>query len=286
MVETEMRVIVAALEAALTNTEPVRLANFSRKVTGSTKGFRSRSFRYGVVADALLRYVPGLAEYVDAESPKDRAMRRRMALEYFSIFRNETAVDVLCCGDFELERDGTRYDAPALHYAAGESVRLLLPHLRNARVSRCVADRLVIVENETTYNDYVDWMRSRLGREVVVCSGGQPNSAVIHLLKLLAAATPGVPILFWGDMDRGGVWILRSLMRKTVLSVEPLWMDCATYFAHRQQGLPLSAGERTAIARLLASEDETVCKDLLEAILSEGVWIEQEAVAESVLQMI
>ncbi|GEM_PF-1613273 len=282
--ETELRLIATAVHAAANNSEPIRLANFARKVTGSTKGFRPGMFRYSMVTEALLHHVPGLRELVDAESPPDRPAFRRVTLEQLNIFRNQTSVDVLCFGDFVLERDGSVYDAAARYHATGEPVKLLLPHLRGARVTNSKADRIVLIENETTFNDYVDWIRSQRRQETVVCTGGQANWAVIKLVQLLWQAAPDIPILHWGDLDRAGVLILRSLIDRTDLQIEPLWMDCAIYQAHLKEGLPVSVGERENIKKLLRVSGEHACNDLLEAILSTGLWIEQESVAQTVLQ--
>ncbi len=79
------------------------------------------------------------------------------------------------------------YDAPAKYHAVGQPVKLLLPHLQNATVKELSADLVTSIENETTFNDYVDWVRAQGRSEIVVCSSGQANWAVIKLLKLLTS---------------------------------------------------------------------------------------------------
>jgi hypothetical protein len=281
--EEELEVTARCIELAEGNDRPVRLANFARRATGSSKGLRVGDRRYTRVVDALLAHLPGLAERVAAERLGEPADQRRVALECLNIFRNETPVDVLCWGHFVLEKKGRRLEAPAIHHEWGEPCRLLLMHLRDAQVVRVRGERVVSIENETTYNDYVEWLRERGREEIVLLTEGQANWAVVRLLRLLAEAAPGLPLAHWGDLDRFGVLILRSLRRRTGLPIEPCWMDVATFDRCKAAGLSLPEGEREEIDSLLSSSSEEVGSSLLRAIRNAGVWIEQEAVAEVVL---
>ena len=230
---------------------PVRLANFSRRATGTTKGIRTGDARYILLADALLRFLPGLADRVEAESPRDPSERRRLALECLGIFRNETPVDVLCFGSFVLDKRGALIDAPVAHRTLGEPVRLMLLHLRDAHATQVRASRIVSIENETTFNDYVDQLTEEGGEEIVLCSQGQANWAVVRLLRMLHEAEPTVPVFHWGDLDRFGVLILRSLRRRSGVPVQPLHMDPETLRRFSAEGLPLPPGEREEIDSLL-----------------------------------
>jgi len=280
----ELETVARCIAAAEVNEGPVRLANFSRRATGSTKGLRTGDARYVMVADALLRFLPGLPERVEAESPRDPSERRRLALECLGIFRNETPVDVLCFGSFFLEKRGARLDSPAAHRALGEPVRLMLLHLRDARVSRIRATRIVSIENETTFNDYVDRQKEGGGEEIVLCSQGQANWAVVRLLRLIHEAAPSVPVFHWGDLDRSGVLILRSLRHRSGVPVQPLHMDRETLRRFSTEGLPLPPGEREEIETLLKKPKGNVGDDLLAAIRDTGKWVEQETVADAVLR--
>jgi Uncharacterized protein conserved in bacteria C-term(DUF2220) len=280
----ELALVARSIELAERNDRPVRLANFARRATGSTKGLRAGDGRYVRVADALLRHLPGLAEGVAAEAPREPADRRRLALERLGIFRNETPIDVLCFGHLVLEKRGRRLDAAALHRELGEPCRILLLHLREARIAEVRADRIVSIENETTFNDYVDWLGASGRDEIVLLSEGQANWAVVRLLRLLAGAAPGLPIAHWGDLDRYGVLILRSLLRRSGLPIEPWRMDVPTFERFVEAGLPLADGEPEEIESLLASAPGEVASDLLRAIRDAGRWVEQETVAERLLQ--
>ena len=271
--EEELDIVTRCIELAERNDGPVRLANFARRATGSTKGLRAGDRRYLRVAEALLAHLPGLAERVAAEGLREPADRRRFALECLNIFRNETPVDVLCWGPFVLEKQGRRLDAPELHHELGEPCRLLLLHLRDARGAAVRAERVVSIENETTFNDYVEWLRGIGRREIVLLSEGQANWAVVRLLRLLAEAAPALPLAHWGDLDRFGVLILRSLRRRSGLPIEPCWMDAAMFEQCKAAGLPLPPGEREEIEALISAAPGEVGSDLLRAIRDSGVWI-------------
>ena len=281
--EKELEITARSIELAEQNRQPVRLANFSRRATDSTKGLRAGDRRYSRVADALLEHLPGLGDRVAAEGPRDPSERRRLALECLGIFRNETPIDVLCHGHCILEKRGRRLDAPAVHHELGEPCKLLLEHLRDARVVELHADRVVSIENETTFNDYVEWVRSHGRNEIVLLSEGQANWAVVRLLRMLATAAPALPLVHWGDMDRFGVLILRSLRHRTVLPIMPEWMDVETFERFAAAGLPLPECEREEIESVLSASPDALGGDLLGAIRDAGRWIEQETVAEEVL---
>jgi Uncharacterized protein conserved in bacteria C-term(DUF2220) len=281
--EHELALLAGAIELAERNDGPVRLANFARRATGSTKGLRPGGRRYVRMADALLRHLPELAQGVAAEGPCEPADRRRLALERLGIFRNETPIDVLCFGHLVLEKRGRRLDAAAVHRDLGEPCRLLLLHLRDAQVVDMRAERVVSIENETTFNDYVEWLAESGRDEIVLLSQGQANWAVVRLLRLLAGTAPGLPLAHWGDMDRYGVLILRSLRRRTGLAVEPWRMDLPTFERFKEAALPLPDGERAEIESLLAASPDEISADLLGAIRDAGRWVEQETVAEELL---
>lgn len=112
---------------------------------------------------------------------------------------------------------------------------------------------------------------------------------MVRLLRLLAEWAAGAkgaspaPFLHWGDLDRPGVLILRSLRRRSGLPIEPLWMDEATYRRHAPLGQPLPAEEREEVRALAAASPGEVGSGLLQAMSDAGRWVEQETVAEEVL---
>ena len=63
-----LKLICTDSRAAEAKRSPIRMANFSRRATCSSKGLRPGGKRTAVVAEALLRHVPGLETRVEAES--------------------------------------------------------------------------------------------------------------------------------------------------------------------------------------------------------------------------
>jgi hypothetical protein len=283
--ERELDLLSRSIELAERNDGPVRLANFSRRAAGTTKALRAGSPRYMAVADALLRHLPGLAGRVEAERPADPAARRRLALEFLNIFRNETPVDVLCYGHLVLEKQGRRLDSPARCRELGEPVRLLLLNLRGAEILEARGERVVSIENETTFNDYIEWLNRKGREEIVLLSEGQANWAVLRLLGLIARAAPALRFHHWGDLDRFGVLILRSLRLRSGIPIEPLWMDVPTFERFLGEGTPLEADEKREIDADLAASPDGIGAGLLRAIRDSGLRVEQEAVAEGVLDL-
>lgn len=280
---TELGTVSQAIEMAEHNSDPTRLANFARRATGSTKGLRPGSSRYQFVADALWKHVPNLAEGILPEFLDSAKDRRRTTLEQLGIFRNESAIDVLCFGGLTFEVGDTTFNEVSQHSMRGQPSRVLLPHIREAQVSSIVAERVVTIENETTFNDYVDWIQSKQRREFVICTDGQANWATIHLLRLIRGAAPSVPVFHWGDLDRSGVLIWRSLRRRTGIEIDHLWMDEATFMRYRNRSQRINKEELGDLRRLVQRNSADVGQDLLGVLQREGRWVEQEAVAEGEL---
>jgi hypothetical protein len=279
----ELTVIARCISLAEMNDHPTRLANFSRRATGSTKGLRIGGKRYVKVADALLRYIPGMADIIHQDGIINPNEIRRQVFEKLNIFRNETPIDVLCFGNLIFEIGTTQLNEMAVHYNLGQPIRLLLLHLRRARIIEMNADRVVCIENETTFNDYVDWIKSRRENDIVLCTGGQANWATIQLLRIIEEAKSGILFYHWGDLDRAGVLILRSLHHRTGLDIKPLWMDRKTLSQYADKGQKLPSKELKEISSLIDRHPGEVGEDLLRELLRVGRWVEQESVAEGEL---
>jgi uncharacterized protein (TIGR02679 family) len=105
----------------------------------------------------------------------------------------------------------------------------------------------------------------------LICTGGQPGVAVMHLLRALHAA--GARLSYHGDFDWGGLRIANVLFRR--LPVTPWRFDAAAYRADTasRSGRPLSPPAATAswdaeLALAMtqigtAVEEEHVLDDLL-----------------------
>jgi len=163
------------------------------------------------------------------------------------------------------------------------SVALSATMLRTVEVAACDARWLVTVENPTSFTEL---LKLRPPYLLAVYTGGFASPAVIQLLRAVCAARPDLPLLHWGDMDAGGLRILAHL-RRQVGGVAALAMDPAVFAAHRAFALPLTPGDRTALAALRALPALSDRLPLIDALLEAGQKLEQEAVgAAEVLRML
>lgn len=263
------------LEAIETNETPTRLANFSRKHTRSTKTFAPGSDLYQLVTDALVRLDP-VSEAVYAAATSDLPLQRVLALESHGIYRNETTIEVIVHGDLTLTAGHETFDHVSRYARHGRPCAVLLSHLRDA-TARTTARRILVVENETTFNDAVDLASGFASETLIVASRGQANSAVIRLLQLIAAGNPSATFHHWGDLDPYGVQILHSLRARTRLAIEPFLMSAELYESHLASGSTMPIEHATLLERQRRAGIST-CPDLQLALMRSKLIIEQEAI--------
>jgi hypothetical protein len=274
--------IARCIDAALANDAPVRLQNFAARVLGDSKalalgGDLARRTGRALLDDPRTRD-DVMCAGVDPAGPG----AYRTAFEVNGIFRDESALTAYCFGPLVYRKRGEPFDHVARCAAHGDVVPLSLAQLRGAAVAELPARRVLVIENQTTFLDYIDAGERRAAAELVVLSSGQANWAVVQLLRLAARA--GVPIAHAGDLDRSGVLILRSLARRVGAPVAPVAMDVDVHRRYRDRGLALAADERDRLAALVATDDPAyACHDLLVEILDSGTWLEQESFARDVL---
>jgi hypothetical protein len=146
--------------------------------------------------------------------------------------------------------------------------------LRVATIEACDATKVVTIENATSFAEFC---RVRPPQVLVVFSGGFASPTVIQLLRGLRSCAPGLKLFHWGDLDVGGLRIVRHL-RQQLGEVTPLLMDVATLDAYSHHAQPLSPTERAALATLKVDPLLANCHALIEALLHSGHKLEQEAV--------
>ncbi len=200
------------------------------------------------------------------------------------MYQDTTAASVLCFGPLVYRKEARTFDHGLQHARLGEPVRLTVAQLRGAAVD--AVERVYLVENLTPFLDLVDVahapLREHLPSGLLVCTGGQASWAVVSLVRKLAKH--GVPMLHAGDLDRSGVHILRSLKRRTGAKIAPWFMDATTHVRFAKRGLQVSAAERRRLGKLLQVDTALEpAHDLLHAVSSSGIWIEQEAFSDETL---
>jgi len=250
-----------------------RVSEISIEVAGHTHWLRPGGRPWRELADDLLEWDPELC--AELEPIVDLQARRAAALHRLGLVENLTSVSVLLFGSLRLRRtDRTEWTWPEEAAAAGLPIWLSAAHLRevaSVTPAGCPVDRVVSVENETSFLDL-----SRVERDAaLVFTAGQANRAVIQLLVLLARSFPGACFFHQGDLDLPGVRILASLARRTGLSITPERMDAGTLLRHRVHGIRLTRRERAMIHSAL-ERGALPCRDLLQAMLEADVRVEQE----------
>ncbi|PKL39285.1 MAG: hypothetical protein CVV41_21785 [Candidatus Riflebacteria bacterium HGW-Riflebacteria-1] len=250
---------------------PLRLSHFSRAVTGDTKSCRAGTALLRKFADLLYSYDPAIKNEVDLLEPVGSEQRQRAVLDQTRLQIDSSATRILVFGSLVFSKGGRQFAYVAEHARLGEPAVLTQAQFAGAVVERA-PQKLVSIENETSFYDYVEQADS--SRELVVCSMGQANRLLIRLLKSLKGHAG--ELVHWGDLDRSGVLILDSLRRRTGLDIRPLHMDPETFGRHRSLALPLAGSERDLIASLLQRRPQIICADLLKSIINANAWLEQE----------
>jgi hypothetical protein len=266
--------VVTALGALLELKEPVRIANFAARVLGDSKALAFGGERAQCLGAALLAHDPAIQAEVAAHAPRSSYDAVAMALEARGLFRDDASVLVHAFGPLVYRRGGETFDHVARHSALGDPAPLSLRQLRSAELVDLAVDRITLIEGQATFLDHVD--RADARRELVVLARGQASWAVVALLRM--CATVGAPVRHFGDLDRSGILILRSLARRSGVAIAPWHMDVVTHRRFASLGRPIEADERARVARLVALDDPAAsCHDLLLELHRTGRWIEQEA---------
>lgn len=133
---------------------------------------------------------------------------------------------------------------------------------------------VVSVENATSFSEL---LALRPARVLAIYTGGFASPAIIRLLRQIRAARLELLFVHWGELDAGGLRILRHL-RRELGAVLPLAMDVATFEAYRDHTQPLTTGDRAAPASLRADAALADCHPLIDHLLRTGRKLEQEAV--------
>lgn len=143
------------------------------------------------------------------------------------------------------------------------------------------AGRLLGVENKESFFDLARRIgpngQGTLPFDALVYVGGHPNRAVQALFRRLAQ--DGWELYHSGDLDPDGILILQELSDACERPVLPWMMDKAVWERYRSQGQAI--GPEAHHRALLIREDtrrRSGIDQLLEAILNEGIWVEQEII--------
>jgi len=134
----------------------------------------------------------------------------------------------------------------------------------------CEASRILSVENLTAFEEEV---RAGLpSNTVAVFTGGFPHGQIRSFLRRLCAAGARV-VDHWGDLDLGGLRILRHLGELLPVPVRPFRME--PELLDRLPTIPLTDGDREGLMAWLEAPDAR-CPELVRAMLARDRKAEQE----------
>ncbi len=145
--------------------------------------------------------------------------------------------------------------------------------LADIREIKINSDRVITVENLTTYHDCDE------KEAVYIYLGGYHNASKQRLLEKIYESNKDIRYLHEGDLDVYGFLILENLKAKTQIPFEPFLMDVKTLDEFYRTGLykPLTAWDRKVISEKINGSLSSY-KDVLEYMLQNDCKVEQESV--------
>ncbi|GAB3173799.1 hypothetical protein GCM10027059_45470 [Myceligenerans halotolerans] len=268
--------VAAVLEELPVSGEP--LAVLARRVVGDAHGLDA-SRPLGRVAAAVVgaAFAGG-----GAERDRDRELSVREAWAAAGVVMSAVASTVLCLGVPGTGSGPT--SAAAATAAMLDAMRaarmptvLTLDQVRSGGVGELGPGGVVHVCENPTVVEVVAarWASSSATSSgagsgpVLVCTWGQPSTAVVELLRALTA--DGVECRYHGDFDWAGLRIARALAER--LPWTPWRFTAADYLAAVQAGAP----SRALTGSLAESPWDP---ELADAMAARGLAVDEEAVAD------
>jgi uncharacterized protein (TIGR02679 family) len=217
--------------------EEIPLAVFAAEATGDAHALDRATELGSLVVGALphVDVLPG-GQDPDAEA-LGAASSWRESWSRVGVVCDDVSVSVLVLNlDLVGPATGPVSSAIAEHRRAGLPLRLTLQQLRSEAL-RIPADAVVrSCENPSVVAQAAATLSTRAG--ALVCTDGQPNSAVGELIRQVRAA--GARVAHHGDFDWGGIRIANALVSRH--RVEPWRFSTPDYLAAGGIGrMPLAA---------------------------------------------
>ena len=140
--------------------------------------------------------------------------------------------------------------------------------IHDLRFIKTDAKKVITVENLTTFYDF-----SEKGY-IVLYLGGFHNYTKRMLIKKLQESYPELKFYHFGDIDAGGIYILRHLISKTGIEFVPYKMDVDTLVINTEHWKKLTDND---IIRLKKIDDDEF-SEIINFMLEHNCKLEQEAV--------
>lgn len=140
--------------------------------------------------------------------------------------------------------------------------------LKNVDDITVLGDVVVTIENLTTFNAF------KCDNSFAIYLGGYHNTSRRNFIKKVYEQNPDKQYLHFGDIDAGGIHILKHLRAKTNIQFLPYKMDVETLSANMGSWKKLTDND---IKRLRKIEDKEF-QSLIDYMLSNNCKLEQEAI--------
>lgn len=209
--------------------------------------------------------------------PEYDGLEKGTILGIFGIIENPKSIDIF--GKCTMSKDGKEID-----FSIDENgVGMYPSFFRKSEIMSLEVDRIVTIENKTSYHDYLVHSQSNKKNELILYLGGYHNHIRTVILQKLHNFIQEneleIPFFHWGDIDFGGLSILVNLRSKTGIPFQPLYMDIETYKANLVNGREIEDKQYIKkIEKLLNDDKFKEFERLIKSILNNKVRIEQESI--------
>ncbi len=177
----------------------------------------------------------------------------------------KTPTQVLVKGNAILNLKGQILDLSKMDGDIGLSTK----SLKDVLSVNVLGNRVVTIENLTSFYTYGN------RNDFVIYLGGFHNSVKRDFVKKVFAENASKSYMHFGDIDAGGLYILRHLRNKTGIKFAPMNMDVETLKKYDSCVKPLTKED---LARLKRLKEDTEFDNLISYMLEHNCKLEQENV--------
>ncbi|MCA1066038.1 DUF2220 family protein (plasmid) [Rossellomorea sp. AcN35-11] len=157
-------------------------------------------------------------------------------------------------------------------------------YIRHCTIEVLNTTAVVTIENLTSFYEYVDYVKRENLNQLVIYLGGFHNSIRrLFLLKVknyLLKHHVDIPFYHWGDIDLGGIRIVRHLRDKTGIEIKPLYMSEEVFEEHIGERGKLLGGKTyiQKIRQALCDDSYREFHGVFELMIKHNKTLEQEAI--------
>jgi hypothetical protein len=177
----------------------------------------------------------------------------------------KTPTQVLVKGNAILNLKGQILDLSKMDGDIGLSTK----SLKDVLSVNVLGNRVVTIENLTSFYTYQN------SDDFVIYLGGFHNSVKRKFIKKVFVENSSKSYMHFGDIDAGGLYILKHLRNKTGIKFAPMNMDVETLKKYDSCVKPLTKED---LARLKRLKEDTEFDNLISYMLEHNCKLEQENV--------